>query len=114
MNDAYREAELLPSPPRPKYCYCKPNQCSAPRPEWCVGRRFCERNPNEDNPKGVWLAARDYHPQGSMVLWRMPNDKGGYHLALAYHTKSGQYKICDGFTQGRSLGEMSHFMEIPE
>lgn len=26
-----------------RYCYCPTGQCSAPRPEWCVGRRWCER-----------------------------------------------------------------------
>lgn len=69
-----------------------------------------------DNPKGKWLAVPKHKPQGSMILWRYPNQLAPgrrWRLGIAYLAKLGHYVDCGGWAGG-DLADMTHFMEIPE
>jgi hypothetical protein len=59
---------------RPTVCYCAPGKCSAPKPEWCVGRRACEledRVAPEDAPPVALPAHReDYGATGRNPPYR--------------------------------------------
>jgi len=40
---------------KPTICHCQPGKCSAPKPEWCIGRRYADGH-REPDPQAARIA----------------------------------------------------------